>query len=58
METHYPIFPKPIMCQWCKQYTITPLWVTHPIGRGTMQYAFCTLTHANLYYGGVDDQRT
>ena len=50
METHFPIFAKPVMCQHCKQYTTTPLWVTKEIGRGTMQLAFCDLQHANAYY--------
>lgn len=52
METFYPIWQKQVMCQCCKQYTVTPMWVTHRIGRGTMQYAFCNLTCANHYYGG------
>jgi hypothetical protein len=52
METHYPIFQKPIMCQCCKQYTTTPIWVPHHIGRHTMQYAFCNLACANTYYKG------
>lgn len=52
MEEHFPHFKKPTMCQYCKQYTIDPLWVTRHIGRGTMQYAFCTLDHANKFYIG------
>lgn len=50
METYFPIFTKPVMCQCCKQYTATPLWVTRHVGKGTMQYAFCNLQHANEFY--------
>lgn len=50
MEEYFPHFKKPIMCQYCKQYTIDPLWVNRHIGRHTMQYAFCNLDHANKWY--------
>ena len=52
METYYPFWQRPTMCRCCGQYTTTPLWVTHRMGRGTMQYAFCNLEHANRYYDG------
>lgn len=50
METHFPIFAKPVMCQHCKQYTTTPVWVTKEIGRSTMQHAFCDENHAYKWY--------
>ena len=52
MEVFYSHWQRPTMCQHCKQMTATPAWVTHRIGRSTMQYAFCNLVHANLYYDG------
>lgn len=50
METHFPIYKKPIMCKHCEQYTTTPLWVTKEMGRGTLQYAFCNEEHAHAFY--------
>lgn len=44
------VYPKPIMCQHCGQYTTTPLWVNKHIGKGTSQFAFCNEDHANAFY--------
>jgi hypothetical protein len=51
---------KPVMCEHCGQYTVTPIWKYAEFGRGTLQYPFCDELHAAEYYAGKlsHDQRT